>query len=79
MDDSQPLRLEDLVEGGTELGVPIAEQELDLQSPILQLPGQVPCLLGHPGAGRLAGIANVSHPDHGHQDDGEIGGDAAEV
>src|SRR5215472_13899882 len=45
-----------------ELGVPISEQELDLQSPILQLPSQVPCLLGHLGAGRLAGTASQVNP-----------------
>ena len=57
-----PYRLEDLVEGGTELGVTISEQELDLQAPILQLPGQVPRLLGRPGAGRLAGTASQVNP-----------------
>jgi transposase InsO family protein len=35
-----------------------AALNLASQSPILQLPGQVPCLLGHPGGGRLVGTAS---------------------
>ena len=76
VDDSQPLRLEDLVEGGTELGVPISEQQLDLQSPILQPPRQVPCMLGHPGAGRVAGTArqvNAPAADLDKEEDVEPG------
>ena len=63
--DYHALRLEDLIEAGGELGVPIAEQEVDLQAPILEHPGQVPRLLGHPGASRLidaAGEVNAPRP-----------------
>ncbi|HKA12413.1 MAG TPA: hypothetical protein VKI99_18270 [Candidatus Dormibacteraeota bacterium] len=76
MDDSQPLGAEDLIEGGAELGVSISEQELDLQSPILQPPRQVPCMLGHPGAGRVAGTArqvNAPAADLDKEEDVEPG------
>ena len=36
--DAHAFRAEDLGEGGAELGVPISEQELDLQTSILELP-----------------------------------------
>jgi hypothetical protein len=39
---------EDLIEPGAEVGVPIAERETGLHGAILELPGQVPGLLGHP-------------------------------
>jgi len=55
--DFNAFRAEDLVEAGSELGVPIAEQELGRQRPILELPGQVPGLLGDPLAGGVGGDA----------------------
>ena len=57
-----PSDLKTSSKAAAELGVPISEQELDLQSPVLELPGHVPCLLGHPRTGRLVGAACQVHP-----------------
>ncbi len=55
--DSHALGAEDLIEAGDELTVAVTEQELGLHSAVLELPGQVPGLLGHPLAGRTGGDA----------------------
>ena len=57
-----PSDLKTSSKAAAELGVPISEQELDLQSPVLELPGHVPCLLCHPRTGRLVGAACQVHP-----------------
>ena len=44
MDDLHTLALEDLVEAGGELGVPIAEQEAGLDLTVLEEPCQLPAL-----------------------------------
>ncbi len=41
LDDPHAFAAEDLIEGGIELRVPIAEQELGHQLTALELPGQV--------------------------------------
>ena len=50
--DLHALGAEDLIEAGGELAVAITEQEVGPERPVLELPGQVPSLLGHPLAGR---------------------------
>ncbi len=56
-DDLHTLALEDLVEGGAELGVAITEQEPGTQLSVLQLPGQVLRLLDDSGPARAVGAA----------------------
>ena len=53
MDYLDAVNSEYLVEARGELGVPVSDQELDGNGPILQRHGQVPRLLDNPGAGRV--------------------------
>ena len=60
------------VEGGGELAVPIADQELELGGVVTEVDEQVAGLLGHPGAGGVGGdpgevYAATAVLDH-HQD-----------
>ena len=55
--DGHAFGAEDLVEAGGELGVSIVEEIAGLEDAVLQLPGQVAGLLGHPLAGGVGGDA----------------------
>ena len=63
--DFHAFRAEDLIEAGGELAVPITKQVAGLHDAILQLPGQVPGLLGHPLAGGVGGDAGEVCPAAG--------------
>src|SRR5262245_52066051 len=52
-DDLQTLRSEDGIEGSREVAVAIMDQEAGLDLRLLQLPGQVPRLLGSPAMARV--------------------------
>lgn len=70
------LAAEDVVEGGGELGIAVAEQEPGAQLAVLQLPGQVPSLLGHPLAGRVecaAGDVDAAAAELDEEEDVEPG------
>ena len=56
-DDLDALAPEDVIEPCGELGVSVTEQEPGAQLAVLELPGQVPSLLGHPLAGRVSGAS----------------------
>jgi hypothetical protein len=60
---------EDLVEGRTELGVAIPEQESGPQLAVMELPGQVPSLLHHPRSGRTVGAAGQMDATAAHLDE----------
>ena len=47
------------VEGGGELGIPVADQELELIGVVAEVDEQVAGLLGDPGAGGVGGDAGV--------------------
>lgn len=51
--DLDPVAAEDLVEGAAELGVVVADQEACSRSGVLQVPDEVPRLLGDPGTIRV--------------------------
>ena len=50
------------VEGGGELGVPIADQEPEATAGVVEVHDQVAGLLGEPGAGGVGGDAEDVHP-----------------
>src|SRR5215472_8243194 len=58
-DDLQAFGSKDGIEGGWEVAIPIVDQKarLDLL-PLLELPGQVPRLLGGPGSARVLGAGS---------------------
>ena len=60
-DDPNALGAEDLVEAGRELGVPVADEEIDRLRTLGEFIGQVPGLLDHPGTSWMSG-------DSGHVD-----------
>src|SRR3974390_2123874 len=60
-DDPDALGAEDLLEAGRELGVPVADQELDQLRTLGDLIGEIPGLLDDPGTSRMSG-------DSGHVD-----------
>jgi hypothetical protein len=67
--------VEDLVERGGELGVAIPEQELEREAAVLDLPGEVACLLHDPCAGRMVGAAGEVNAaaDLDEEEDVELG------
>ena len=70
---------EDRVEGGGELGVPIAKQELDRLGALVEVHEQVPGLLGDPGVVRMGGHAEDPDAAGGVLDDcQDVGGGAVE-
>jgi len=74
--DLHALGAEDLIECGGELGVAIMEQELRREGAVLELPGQVPRLLGHPLGGRVVGAAgevDAAAADLDEEEDVELG------
>src|SRR5438552_10240606 len=54
LDDLDPFAGEDGVEVAGELAVAVADQEAKRPWSLLERPGELAPLLGHPGAGRLA-------------------------
>jgi hypothetical protein len=70
-DDLDALTSEDVVERAGELGVTVAEQEPGARLAVLQLPGQVASLLGHPLAGRVEGAAGEVDAAAGELDEEE--------
>jgi len=70
---------EDRVEGGGELGVPIAQQELDRACSFVEVHEQVPGLLRHPGVARMGGHTEDPDAAGGVLDHGQdVGGGAVE-
>lgn len=61
-DDLDALGAEDLVERAAELGVVVAQQEAHRTLAVLQTPGQIPCLLGDPGAAEVLRHASKMDP-----------------
>ena len=57
-DDRDILRREDCVEGRREFGVTIMNQEAHAHIAVLNLPTQLPRLLGHPRTRRVRGAAS---------------------
>ena len=57
LDNPDALGGEDGVEGAGELGVAVADQELDRRRALHQLEADVPCLLGDPGRRRIGSDA----------------------
>ncbi len=58
LDDPHPFPGEDGVEGGGELGVAVADEELGGRRPLSEIEAEVACLLGYPardGVGRDPG------------------------
>jgi hypothetical protein len=53
LDDLDLFGLEDCVEGGAELGVAVSEEEMQGLHSMTEAHGQIPGLLGRPGAGRV--------------------------
>ncbi len=60
VDHFHAFAVEDLIEAGRELSVPIAEQKVGFQRAILQLPGKVAGLLDHPLAAWMSAACSSS-------------------
>jgi hypothetical protein len=61
LDDPRPGRGENGVEGGSELGVPVSDEELESVRMIVEVHQQVAGLLGHPVARRAGGNPGQVH------------------
>jgi len=62
-------RGEDVVEAGSELGIPVADEEPHPPVGLLELGTEVACHLGHPGAVRVGGHTEEMHDAAFHFDD----------
>src|SRR5918996_5821846 len=62
LDDSDPIRAEDLVEGGGELRVSVVDEEADVSVRVSKGHREVSRLLGDPRVDRMGGAADELNP-----------------
>jgi hypothetical protein len=61
LDHPRAVAREDAVECGSELAIPVADEELKLPGPLAEIHHQIAGLLGGPGPGRTSGDAQDVH------------------
>src|SRR6266516_210264 len=67
------LASEDLIEGASELGAAVPDEEAEGADPVVEVHEQVGGLLGGPGAGRVGGPARDVHaPGHDLHDEQDV-------